>query len=207
MQSIGDSSKWLAVTLSSDAFITSLSPGAERIIGYSPQELVGRPLTQILANSTAFELSRMMDAAEKWGYWNGEIIHQARSGNHLKTRGTLALLSGHENNTSRYLLISSLNGSLALGAVEDAALEEVAAKLRSFAHEINNPLAVIMGFAQLLILNENCPGKVRSDIEKIFYELKQVIHLVDKLHAYAIALGRDAQRVQAPADIAVHADE
>lgn len=207
MQSIGDLSKWLALTLSSDAFITSLSPGAERIIGYSPHELVGRPVTQILADSSVFELSRMLDATKEWGFWNGEIVHRSRSGDKLEAQGMLTLLSSPENKASQYLLISNLNGSLASGGIEDAVLEEVAARLRSFAHEINNPLAVVMGFAQLLLLNENCQGKARSDIEKLLYELGQVIQLVEKLHAYAVALCRCTQRVRAPADIAVRTDE
>ena len=36
---------------------------------------------------------------------------------------------------------------------DSAAVADIAANLREFAHDLNNPLAVIMGFAQLLVLN------------------------------------------------------
>jgi len=65
---------------------------------------------------------------------------------------------------------------------------EVAADLRTFAHDLNNPLAVMMGLAQLLILNANCQGKIRGDIEKLYSELKRVIQAVERMHNYALSL-------------------
>jgi hypothetical protein len=45
-----------------------------------------------------------------------------------------------------------------------------------------------MGFTQLLILNANCQGNIRSDVEKLYSELKRVIQVVEGLHKYAISL-------------------
>src|SRR3974377_812532 len=103
MQLLACNSKWLSVTLSSDGLITSLSSGAEQFTGYSPQELVGRPVTQILSDSSAFELPRMFDAASQWGYWEGEIVHRTRAGKALEARSALSLLAGGGNTCAGYL--------------------------------------------------------------------------------------------------------
>lgn len=193
MQSFLCSSSWLAITLSSDALITTLSSSAEQFTGYSAQELVGHPVTQILANSSVFEMPRILDAAKEWGYWQGEIVHRSREGKHLEARGTVSLLTGHGNRAVGYLLMSNLNKSLVLENGDNSAVLEVAANLRTFAHDLNNPLAVMMGLAQLLILNVNCQGKIRSDIEKLYSELKRVIQSVERMHNYAHSLYEKTQ--------------
>jgi nitrogen-specific signal transduction histidine kinase len=188
MQSNASSSRWLAATLSAEGLIRSLSFGAEQFTGYSPKELVSRPITHILSDPSAFEVSHILNTAKEWGYWAGEIIHRTRGGKLLKAHSTVSLLAGSDNCTVGYLLTSNLNPSLDLNNCGSLAPDEVAANLRAFAHELNNPLAVMMGFTQLLVLNPNCQGNTRKDIEKIYSELKRVIQVVEKLHEYALSL-------------------
>jgi PAS domain S-box-containing protein len=193
MQSSACSSKWLAATLSSEALILSLSSGAEQIMGYSAQELIDRPVAHILADRSVLEMAHVLETARENGNWQGEIVHRSRGGQHLDARGTVSLLAGKQGDAAEYLLISNLSSSPVLGEQESSILE-VAATLRTLAHDLNNPLAVIMGFAQLLILNQNCQGNVRSDIEKLYSELKRVVRVVDGLHKYALSLYEQPQQ-------------
>ena len=73
--------------MSSDGLISSLSNTAEQLTGYSAHELVGRPVTMILADRSIFEVPQMMRAAVDWGAWNGEIMHRNRSGKAFKAGG------------------------------------------------------------------------------------------------------------------------
>jgi PAS domain S-box-containing protein len=188
MQALVRSSRWLAATLSPEGLITSLSSSAEQFTGYPAQELVGRPVTQILTDQAAFEVPKILNAAKEWGHWEGEIIHLTRSGQSLQGRGAVTALSGKENLPDGFLLVSSLNQVPVTGGVDNAALADIAANLRALTHDLNNPLAVIIGFAQLLVLDSSCKGKVRADIEKIYSELQNVIHIVERLHGYALSL-------------------
>jgi PAS domain S-box-containing protein len=188
MQSFPGSSQWLAACLSPEALITSLSPGAEQFIGYSAQELAGLPVTRILADSSAFEVPFYMKTAKEWGSWEGGIVHRDRGGNFLKARGTLTMLSSREGNHCGYLLISNFDASPISWENDNLVTAEIAAKLRIIAHDLSNPLAVIVGFTQLLLLDGNCPGKTRTDLEKLYSELQRVIQGVEKLRGYAISL-------------------
>jgi signal transduction histidine kinase len=188
MQSFPGSSRWLAACLSPEALIISLSPGAEQFTGYSAQELADLPVTQILADSSAFEVPFYLKTAKEWGSWEGEIVHRDRGGNFLRARGTLTMLASREGQHCGYLLISNFDASSMPGKDDNLVTTEIAAKLRIIAHDLNNPLAVIMGFTQLLILDENSPGKIRTDLEKLYSELQRVIQVVERLRGYAISL-------------------
>ena len=204
MQALVCSSRWLAAALSPDALIVSLSASAEQFTGYSAQELVGRPITQILADHSAFEMPQILNAVKEWGNWEGELIHRTRSGRSLEARGAMTSLAGKGNLPAGFLFMSNLNKTPAMNAGDNAAVADIAASLRAFVHDLNNPLAVIMGFAQLLELNSNCKGKVRADIEKLSEELKNVVHIVERLHGYAISLD-DKPKAKPDSELKVHA--
>jgi PAS domain S-box-containing protein len=183
MQSSARSSGWLALTLSPEFLIASLSSQAEQLTGYSPQELVGRPITQVLADSSSFEILHILDRTKERGHWEGEIAHRSRDGRVFKARSSLSLLEDKGNRAAGYLLTSIVNNNSTTVARDDSALAEVASNLRSLAHDLNNPLAVMMGFTQLLVLNGSCQGRIRTDAE-----LKRVILVVERLHEYALSL-------------------
>jgi PAS domain S-box-containing protein len=189
MQAFGCSSRWLAAALSPDALIVSLSASAEQCTGYSAHELVGRPITQILANPSAFKIPQILNDAKEWGHWEGELIHRTRSGRSLEARSALTSLAGKGNLPAGFLLMSNLDKTPDMNACDHAVVADIAASLRGFVHDLNNPLAVVLGFAQLLELNSNCNSKVQADIEKISEELKNVVHIIERLHGYAISLG------------------
>ena len=187
MWSLGDSARWLAVTFGNDGLISSLSPGAEQVIGYSARDLAGQPITRILADRSVFEVAHMMEQAREHGTWEGKIVHLNQSGISFEASGNVSTLLTLDNPKTGYLMVSSLSRNES-DASEQIAVREVAGKLRTFAHELNNPLAVMMGFTQLILLNAQCNGKVRADMDKLFSELKRVIQVVERLHGYALSL-------------------
>lgn len=53
------------------------------------------------------------------------------------------------------------------------------------AHELNNPLAVIMGYAQILTSQEQPIGRVRGDLQKILHESERAAKIVKNLLTFA----------------------
>jgi PAS domain S-box-containing protein len=187
MVALSQLSHCVVIFLSSDATICSLSPNAEQLTGYSPAELLGQPITWILADRSVFEVPQMMSSAREWGWWEGEIVHRDRSGKALSGRGFLTRLHGGGSTEEGFLLLSASYSFLPAGAADDD-LHEVGAKLRMIAHHMNNPLAVMMGFAQLIMMQVPDDGKIRADMERIYAEMKRVTQAVEMLHTYAVSL-------------------
>ncbi|HYK87985.1 MAG TPA: histidine kinase dimerization/phospho-acceptor domain-containing protein [Acidobacteriota bacterium] len=187
VQTNSDPAGFLALTFSMDGLIDSLSSSIEQATEYAAGDLIGRPITHLLADRSAFDVPHMIESARQTGSWHGEIVLRCRSGKCLTTLATLTQIAGKEEALRCYLLVSLPDIAAAQGG--DAVLiRDVAVSLRKISHELNNPLAVMMGFAQLILLNTRCEGQIRTDMEKLYSELKRVIQVVDDLHSYAVAL-------------------
>ncbi len=189
MGSLITTSGWLVVTLSSQASVTALSPDADGFAGYKSREMIGCPITKFLADKTVYEMPYIMDTVKVNGKWEGEFFCLDRSGKEIPTKSNIILLSDNENRNSGYLLLlrpkESLDSSRdGFGSIQ----ADVGSRVRDLVHDLNNPLAVIMGSTQLLTLNSHCTGKMRSDIEKLYSELEKMVRVVEKLHGYAFSL-------------------
>jgi two-component system NtrC family sensor kinase len=53
------------------------------------------------------------------------------------------------------------------------------------AHELNNPLTGIMGYAELLLNRDGVPDEVRSDLKKIFQQSERTAKIVQNLLSFA----------------------
>ncbi len=187
MESYNPPGDWAAIALSPDGTIRALSNSAEQTLGYSPGDLAGHSAAAIMARGSAFDLEEMLRIADEWGSWEGEIFYRHRSGQELAANARLLQLVAAEESKAGFLLLSTPK-TMAPPDGTDPRLLAVASHLRKTAHELNNPLAVMMGFTQLMLLDGTCDGRMRADIERIFAEMKRLIRSVEGLHAYAVSL-------------------
>ena len=157
-------------------------------------ELISHPVTQLLADRSVFELPHILESVSALGVWEGDVVLTNRSGGELHTRGSISTLAGYARFRPGFLLVATSRGAPALSLEDRTALQEAGARLRMLSHEMNNPLAVMMGFMQLILLNPQCAGKVRADMEKVFSEMDRVVRVVERLHQYALSLQEEPPR-------------
>ena len=53
------------------------------------------------------------------------------------------------------------------------------------AHELNNPLTTVMGYAQLLIESNDVPEHIKSDLDKVYQESQRAAKIVQNLLSFA----------------------
>ena len=177
-----------AIAFDEDTRIASFSLGAEDIAGYSKEEIIGEPVTQMLTDETVFELPLILKTAKERGKWKGEITCIDCNNTPFPAEGVVLSLVENENHSAGYLLlIQPLEASNA-GDESNSVYWDVGCRVREHIHSLNNSLAVIMGSTQLLSINSGCTEKVQSDIRKLYTELERVALIVGTLHEYAFSL-------------------
>lgn len=77
-----------------------------------------------------------------------------------------------------------------------ASLGELAS---GFAHELNNPLTGVIGYAQLLLEDKTVPENIRKDVERIYSSAKRVDNVIKNFLIFA----RKQPPLKQPADINV----
>jgi len=168
--------------------VAEVNPAAEELILIRASELAGHPLRDLcpglpdpseslLENKKRVEA--LFDAA-------GEIQIARGDGDQILCEGTVTLVDCHKRPvlqinvreiTTRKKMEQQLRQAEKLSALGQL--------VAGVAHELNNPLAVVMGYAQLLSKNRNLEERVRKDLEKVLHESERAAKIVRNLLTFA----------------------
>src|SRR5438132_1364099 len=171
-----------------DGMITSWNAGAERLYGYSAREVVGRwPIALVIPPEHRDELSMILERlarGERVDHYETayETVQMTRAGQRIDVSVTVSPIRDAEG---RIVGVSSIARDITHRKQIEAALRErdalryVAGLAAAAAHEINNPLAVVVGQAQLL--EETLDAAGRRRLEEILEAARRIQEIVDRL--------------------------
>lgn len=155
-------------------------------LGYSKDEFVGKNLRQFLApeHGGLFE-SRTHLILEK-GQLIFENVYVLKDGSTMpvevnariiESKGKKHILAITRDITERKQMQDSL-------VVTDrlSALGEMSA---GFGHELNNPLTIVIGYAQLLLEDERLSEKVKTDVDRIHSQAQRAANIIRDFMAFA----------------------
>ena len=168
--------------------IVEANPAATELAGRAADKLVGRSLhdlcpklqhcsTSLLENKRVVE--RLFDTAGEFHLVRGQ-------GEQMLCEGSATLVDYHQ------LPVMQMNAREITGRKKMEQQLRQAEKLSALgqlvagvAHELNNPLAVVMGYAQILSKHKTLEEKVRKDLLKILHESERAAKIVRNLLTFA----------------------
>ena len=186
----------LAVTTVNDAVIIVGTEGeilfvnasSEKMLGYGHGEMLGMPVFSLHLDSPADTTAReILEATMKQGSWTGEIYFQKKTREVIPVRLSTALMNDDggrpvgvvgiaQDITERKLIEERLQETSRLISVGELAA--------GVAHEINNPLTVVMGYAEIL-MERDVSEAVRTRLERIHAEAGRAVKIVENLLFFA----------------------
>jgi PAS domain S-box-containing protein len=172
-----------------DGIITAWNEGAERLYGYSAREAIGQPVSMLIPSELADELPKILARLARGEHVDHyETVRMTKDGRRPDVSVTVSPTldaDGRIFGASSIARDISHRKQVEAATRERDALRSVTSLAAAAAHEINTPLAVVVGHAQLMAGAVDPAARPRVDeileaaarIEEIVARMKRITRI------------------------------
>ncbi len=176
----------LICVTSSDGHVEYANSAFARALGYARRSVVHMKMTQLLADQSRSQLDAIGEAVRTGGVWRGTLVRQRRDGSTFLSSSTVVSLADDGGTVTHFVGVErdiTNETQMREQLIHSERLAAVGQLVSGVAHELNNPLQAVVGFAELLIEAESRPDKL-ADLELVRAEANRAAKIVRNLLAF-----------------------
>ena len=184
LAAIVESSDDAIVSKDLNGIIRSWNKGAERIFGYTADEIIGQPITRIIPQELQEEEVRIIGkikAGQRIDHFETERV--SKNGNRVQISLTISPVKDRDGKIIGAAKIArdvSQQKKLEAALHTSERLASVGRLAATVAHEINNPLEAVTNYIYLAKQQPGLPANLKRYLESADRELSRVSHIAQQ---------------------------
>ncbi len=159
------------------------------VTGYPPAELAGKHIRLFKSGLHRPEFyNNMWNTLLKGGIWKGMLVNRHAKGHNYEVQVTISPIFNLANEITHFVSIQhdmTERKRLYEQVLHADKLSSIGTFMAGVAHELNNPLTVVIGYANELANDKELPPRFTSAAQNIRDQSKRAVEVVRNLLAYS----------------------
>ncbi|HDN85605.1 MAG: hypothetical protein DRP68_04220 [Candidatus Omnitrophota bacterium] len=172
--------------------ITYVSPSVEHILGYKPEELLGESVEKVLSPYSweqvkkvlEEELLREKEGVDKTRSKTLQLEHIHKNGSSIELEVKATFIRDHQKIPTGILGVTR-DITQRKQIEKTQRLAQLGKLIADITHEVNNPLMIISGRAQLALMEEIENEEVKKSLKMIVDECQRAKDIIQRVLEYA----------------------